>query len=41
MEDIVDHAFAQAQHTTNSLLKQKEKFKMVIESPESLNICFW
>jgi len=40
-EDRVNHAFDQAQYMTKRLLEQKDKFKMVIENPESLNVCFW
>jgi glutamate/tyrosine decarboxylase-like PLP-dependent enzyme len=39
-EERVNHAFSQAQHMTEQILKQKDKFKLLAQ-PESLNVCFW
>ena len=39
--ETVEHAFDQARYITERLLEQKDKFKMVKENPESLNVCFW
>jgi len=41
MEETVDHAFDQAEYITKKILQQNDKFKMVKEKPESLNVCFW
>jgi len=40
-EERVDHAFAQAEYIQQQLKKQQEKFRVLLDQPQSLNICFW
>jgi len=40
-EERVNHAFDQAEHVTKELLKQSDKFKILRDRFESLNICYF
>ena len=40
-ENVVNHAFDQAAYITQEIKKRPEKFLLVKENPQSLNVCFW